>query len=253
MLAEPLPTSLKKTVIILSTLTLIVVGFSLSMTAFAWSIEPTEMLYIPLWLLTILGLILFLKTKRIGLIILISVAILWLVQIAGTLGWFLTFEPENIALWGLIGLPTLASILIVVFGIKFGLGHHKKIGLVINGIALLIPITGILSYANKTYDKNVFSEFYEIENTEFRAVFKPQPSDTRQFEMQIFSDELRNLVKDKATFVANHHYFPNARFKVNMTFSKINEVELYKVADYELEHPIKWKIDELNGETAFLK
>lgn len=123
----------------------------------------------------------------------------------------------------------------------------------IKGIALLIPIFGILSYANKTYDKNVFSEFYEIENTEFKAVFKPQPSDTRKFEMAISSNELRNLVRDKATFVANHHYFPNARLKVNMTFSKINEVELYKVDDYELEHPIKWKIDELNGETEFLK
>lgn len=83
---QSLPTSLKKIIIILSTGVLIVVGFSLSMNAFAWSIEATEMLYIPLWLLTILGLILFLTTKRIGLYVLISVAILWLVQIAGTLG-----------------------------------------------------------------------------------------------------------------------------------------------------------------------
>ena len=71
--------------------------------------------------------------------------------------------------------------------------------------------------------------------------------------MEMSSNELRNLVKDKATFVANHHYFPNAKFKVNMTFSKINEIELYQVNYHKLEQPIKWKIEELNGETEFLK
>jgi len=223
------------------------------MTAMAWSINPSEMLYLPLWILTIIGLILFLTIKKIGTYSLILIAILWLLQISETLGWFLTFEPENLALWGIFGLPTIACILITFFGINYDLENQKKFGLGIKGIALLIPIIGILSYANKTYDKNVFSEFYDIEKTEYKAVFKPQPSDTRQFEMEMSSTELRNLVKDKATFVANHHYFPNARFKVNMTFSKINEIELYQVADHKLEQPIKWKIDELNGETEFLK
>ncbi|MBF8150707.1 hypothetical protein ITJ86_12415 [Winogradskyella sp. F6397] len=223
------------------------------MTAMAWSINPSEMLYLPLWILTIIGLILFLTIKKIGTYSLILIAILWLLQISETLGWFLTFEPENLALWGIFGLPTIACILITFFGINYGLENQKKFGLGIKGIALLIPIVGILSYANKTYDKNVFSEFYDIKKTEYKAVFKPQPSDTRQFEMEMSSTELRNLVKDKATFVANHHYFPNARFKVNMTFSKINEIELYQVADHKLEQPIKWKIDELNGETEFLK
>ena len=46
---------------------------------------------------------------------------------------------------------------------------------------------------------------------------------------------------------------PNAKFKVNMTFSKINEIELYQVNDHKLEQPIKWKIEELNCETEFLK
>jgi len=45
----------------------------------------------------------------------------------------------------------------------------------------------------------------------------------------------------------------NAKFKVNMTFSSINEIELYQVSEYELEKPINWKIKELNGETDFLK
>ena len=236
---------MKKTVIIISTLVLIVVGFSLSMTAMAWSINPSEMLYLPLWVLTIIGLILFLATKKSGKYFLIIVAILWLLQLAGTLGWFLTFEPENIALWGIIGLPTIASILIAFFLIDYVLENQKKVGLGVKGITVLIPILGILSFANKTYEKKVFSEFYDIENTEYKAVFKPQPSDTRQFEMVISSNELRNLVKDKATFIANHHYFPNAKFKVNMTFSKINEVELYQVAEHKLEQPIKWKVEEL--------
>jgi len=211
------------------------------------------MLYLPLWILTIIGLILFIANKKFGTKFIILISILWLLQLAGTLGWFLTFEPKNLALWGMIGLPTIASILITLCGINYGFDSHKKIGLAIKGIAILIPIVGILSFANKTYNKNVFSEFYDIEKTEYRAVFKPQPSDTRQFVMEMSSTELRDLVKNNATFVANHHYFPNAKFKVNMTFSKINEIELYQVDDYKLKHPIKWKIEELNGETEFLK
>src|SRR5690606_32991393 len=113
----------------------------------------------------------------------------------GTLGWFLTFEPKNLALWGIIGLPTIASILITFCRINYGFDNQKKIGLGIKGIAILIPIIGILSFANKTYDKNVFSEFYDIDKAEYKAVFKPQPSDTRQFEMEMSSTELRDLVK----------------------------------------------------------
>ena len=223
------------------------------MTAMAWSINPTEMLYIPLWILTIVGLILFLGTKKTGKYSVIFVAFLWLLQLSKTLGWFLTFEPDNLALWGIIALPTLVSILIVFYGIDYILENQKKKGIVIKGIAILIPIVGLLSFANKTYNRNVFSEFYNIENTEYKAVFKPQPSDTRQFEIEISSLELRNLVKDRATFIADHHYFPNAKFKINMTFSKINEIELYQVSEYKLKQPIKWKIEELKGETEFLK
>ena len=99
----------------------------------------------------------------------------------------------------------------------------------------------------------MFSEFYDIDKEEYKVVFKPQPSDTRKFEMKISSNELRNLVQDNATFVANHYYFSNAKFKVNMTFSIINEIELYQVSEYELEEPINWKTKELKGETDFLK
>ena len=92
------------------------------MTAMAWSIHQSEMLYLPLWILTI-----------------------------------------------------IACVLITFFGINYGLENQKKLGLGIKGITLLIPVVGILSYANKTYDKNVFSEFYDIEKTDYKAVFKPQP------------------------------------------------------------------------------
>ncbi len=223
------------------------------MTSLAWSIDPKEMLYIPLWILTIVGFILFFATKKIGIYALIGISILWLIQMAGILGWFLTFEPENIALFGLIGLPIIASLMIAIVGTRLIFEKKKKIGIAISVLALIIPIAGILQYANKTYDKNVFSEFYDLDKETYKVIIKPQPSDTRQFEIDLKSNELRNLAKQKATFVANHHYFPNARFRVNMTFSSINEIELYKVADYELEEPIKWNIDELNGETEFLK
>ena len=244
---------MKKIFFISSTILLIVVGFSISMTSLAWSIDPMEMLYLPLWLLTIVGLILFFATKKLGVYVLIGVSILWLLQMAGTLGWFVTFEPDNIALWGMIGLPTMASVLIATIGTKIIYDEKNRIGIGIRVISILIPIVGILLYANKTYDKSVFSEFYNLDEETYKVVFKPQPSDTRQFELELNSDELRILVKDKATFVADHHYFPNAKFRVNMTFSRINEIELYKVGDYELEEPIKWEIEELNGETEFLK
>ncbi|NLR95055.1 hypothetical protein HGP29_27900 [Flammeovirga sp. SR4] len=219
------------------------------MTSMAWSIHSKDMLYLPLWITTIIGLILYLVTKQIGNKILILVSILWLLQLAETLGWFLTFKPEKIAF---IGLPTLASILIVIFGTNKEFKNRKKVGFFIKAIALIIPILGTFSYSYKTYDRAVFSEFYGIDNTKYKAVFKRTPSSTRQFEIDLSVNELRDLVKNKATFVANHHYFPNARLKVNMRFSKINEIELYQIEGYELEQPIKWKIDELSGETEFL-
>jgi hypothetical protein len=243
---------MKKKIIIISSIILIVIGFVLSINAFAWSITTKEMLYFPLWIITIIGFLIFLKNKKTGNYLLIAISTLWLIQLADTLGWFLTFEPENIALWGLIGIPTIASLLIAINGAKnIDIQSNKRIPII--AIAALIPILGILSYANKTYDRNVFSEFYDIDKEEYKAVFKPQPSDTRKFEMIISSNELRNLVQDNATFVANHYYFPNAKFKVNMTFSRINEIELYQVSEYELEEPINWKTKELKGETAFLK
>jgi len=137
---------MKKAIIIIFTIVLIVIGFVLSINAFAWSITTKEMLYILLWFIIIIGFLIFLKNKRIANYLLIGISILWLIQLAETLGWFLTFEPENIALWGLIGIPT------------------KRLAIIT--IAVFIPILGVLSYANKTYDRNVFSEFYDIDKEE---------------------------------------------------------------------------------------
>ncbi|MBK8501525.1 MAG: hypothetical protein IPL46_04560 [Saprospiraceae bacterium] len=192
-----------------------------------------------------------LANKIVGNTFLIAVSFLWLILLADTLGWFLTFEQGNIALWGLIGIPTIASLLVAHCGI--GDSQWKSKTRIATILAALIPILGVLSYANKTYERNVFSEFYNVEKKEYEVIFKPQPSDTRKFEIKMSSDELRKIVIENATFVANHHYLPNAKFEVNMTFSKINEIELVKVSDYKLEQPIKWKFIELNGDTEFLK
>jgi hypothetical protein len=244
---------LKKSAIQILAVVLVIVGLYLSMTAFAWSIEPTEMLFISLWIATIIGLILSFSKKNTGIYTLMIVSVFWLLLLAEKLGWFLTFEPENIALMGIFGLPVIASVLILIIGSNLIFDNKRKTKFLISGIGILIPIVGILSFANKTYDKNIFSEFYELDSKEFRAVFKPQPADSREFEMKLESEELRDLVINKATFVANHHYFPNAKFRVKMTFSEITEIELYKVSDFELKKPLKWKIEELNGETEFLK
>ncbi len=199
------------------------------MTALAWSIEPTEMVFIPLWIVTITGLILSFGKKKIGIYSLMIVSLFWLLMLSEKLGWFLTFEPGNIALMGIFGLPVIASVLIIIIGSQLTFNEKRKIKLLISGIAILIPLFGVLSFANKTYDKNIFSEFYELDSKQFKAVFKPQPSDSREFEMKLVSEELRGLVKNKATFVANHHYFHNAKFRVKMRFSKIREIELYKL------------------------
>ncbi len=58
-LHKPLPTSMKKKTIIISSIVLIVIGFILSINAFAWSITTKEMLYIPLWVITIIGFLIY--------------------------------------------------------------------------------------------------------------------------------------------------------------------------------------------------
>ena len=120
-------------------------------------------------------------------------------------------------------------------------------------IALIIPAAGFISYADKTYTKDVFSEYYNVAEEEYKTIFRAGPADTRHFTKTMESDEVRKLVTKNATFVAGHHYIPNTKVRVRMTFNKITEVELYKLDDYELTKPIKWQIEELDGRTEFLK
>jgi len=232
---------------------LVAIGFSLAMTAIAWSITLRDALFLPLWIVTVIGLILSLAKEKTGLYILIAVALLWLLRLAGDLGWFLTFEPGNSTLWLILAVPSVASSVIVSRGAKILFRNKRNIRLYLTGAAILIPIVGVLSYANKTYEKHAFAELHNLDSANYKLVFKPTPGDTRKFETTQDSRELRDLAKSKATPVAGHHYFPNALLRVRMTFSTIKGIELYKIEDIELAEPIKWRPAELIGETDFLK
>ena len=183
----------------------------------------------------------------------IGLAMLWLVQIVEFWGWYVIFESANITMWSLYGLLLILCMVIVFSGTRITLQNHPRIRNSVRGIVLLIPVLGILSFSNKTYYRGLFAEFYEIDRTEFKVVFKPQPSDARQFEIRTSSNEVRNLVKDKATYDANHHYMPNVKLKINMTFKRINTIELYELADQELEQPVQRQLKQLKGATEFLK
>ncbi len=208
-------------------------------------------------MLTLVGFIISFFTKKTGVVIIYIASLLWILQLAEGFGWFITFEPNNTALWGVIFLPLAFCILLSYLTVRFlflrSPNEKKKYSAVSLTIALVIPIVGLLSYADKTYEKNVFAEFYQVKNDNYKVIFRPSPADTRMFEVEMASEEVRNLVLDKATFVANHHYFPNAVFKVRMKFDKIEEVELYKLEADNLSKPIRWDVTELKGETEFLK
>lgn len=243
---------MKRTVQILTGI-LLIAGFSVSMTALAWSTTIKEMLYLPLWLISTIGLILTFSKLKAGLYIILTSSILWLIQMAETFGWFLTFEIQNLALWGVIALPVFISLMNAILTSRILLSKFNKIRLSTIVIAIIIPAAGFISYADKTYTKNIFSEYYDVAEEKYRAIFRAGPADTRYFTMTMESDEVRKLVTENATFVAGHHYFPNTKFRVRMTFNKITEVEIYKLDGYELTKPIKWRIEELNGHTEFLK
>lgn len=235
---------------------LLAVAFSLASTAFAWATSTKELLFLPLFLLTLVGFIISFFTKKTGVIIIFIASLLWIFQLADEFGWFITFEPNNTALWGVVFLPIAFCIILSYLSVRFlflGSPNVKKYSALSLSVALIIPIVGWLSYADKTYEQNVFAEFYQVENDNYKVIFRPSPADTRMIEVELASEEVRNLVLNKATFVANHHYFPNAVFKVKMTFDKIEEVELYKLEENNLSKPIRWDIAELKGETEFLK
>jgi hypothetical protein len=206
--------------------------------------------------LTLVGFIISFFTNKTGVVIIFIASLLWILQLADGFGWFITFEPNNNALLGVIFLPIAFCILLCYLSVKFlflGSPNVNKYTAASLAVALFIPIVGLFSYADKTYEQNVFAEFYQVEKKKYQVIFRPSPADTRMFEVELDSEEVRDLVLSKATFVANHHYFPNAMFKVRMKFDKIEEVELYKLEENKLSDPIRWDVTELKGETEFLK
>jgi len=246
---------MKKAIHILTGI-LLIAAFSLASTAFAWATTTKELLYIPLFILTLAGFIISLNTKKTGFVVILVASVLWLTKLFEEFGWFIVFKLNNLALWGLILLPVILSITLIFLSVKVLIPESKnkrKYEVLSLAIGLTIPIASLLSFADKTNNQSVFAEFYQLENQTYKAYFKATPSDTRMFEVKLNSEEVRKLVLNKATYVANHHYFPNAMFRVRMNFDKVKEVELYKLDGNKLEEPIKWNVRDLKGETEFLK
>lgn len=245
---------MKITVQVLSAI-LLIATFSLITTAMAWATTTREVLYIFIFLITSVGLLLSFLTEKVGIWILLFSSFLWLLNFALDFGWFITFEIDNLTLWAVIFLPIVICISIASISVRFLLPDSKhfmyyKFGTLI--ISLLIPISGLASYANHTYEKSVFTEFYDVENEVYKTVFRAGPADTRKFELEISSDEIRTIVLDSATFVANHHYLGNTKLSVRMTFSTIEEIQLNKLSNKILDTPLSWKPDEVNGSIQFL-
>lgn len=245
---------MKITVQVLSAI-LLIATFSLVSTAMAWATTTREVLYILIFLVTSLGLLLSFLTEKIGIWILLLSSFLWLLNFALDFGWFITFELDNLALWAVIFLPVVMCIFIASISVRYLLPDSKhfkyyKSGVLI--ISLLIPISGFASYANHTYEKSVFTEFHDVESEVYKVVFRAGPADTREFEVEISSDEIRTIVLDSATFVANHHYLGNTQLRVRMTFSTIEEIQLNELSNKVLNDPLSWKPGEVNGSIQFL-
>jgi hypothetical protein len=246
---------MKITVQVLSAI-LLIATFSLVSSAMAWATTTREVLYIFIFLITSLGLILSFLTEKAGIWILLFSSFLWLLNFAIEFGWFITFELDNLALWAVIFLPIVICISIASISVRYLLPDSKHFKYYKSGaliIGLLIPISGLASYANHTYDKSVFTEFYDVESEVYKIVFRAGPADTRKFEVEIGSDEIRTIVLNSATFVANHHYLGNTKLSVRMSFSTIEEIQLNELSNEELDAPLSWKPDEVNGTIEFLK
>lgn len=234
---------------------LLVATFSLVSSSMAWATTTREVLYIFIFLITCFGLLLSFLTKKVGVWILLSSATLWLLNFALDFGWFITFELDNMELWAVIFLPIVICIAIAIISVHYLLSEAKNLKYYKSGaliISLLIPASGLISYANHTYERSVFAEFYDVESQVYRVAFRAGPADTRKFEIEINSDEIRTIVLDSATLVANHHYLRNTKLNVRMTFSKIEEIQLNELSNKPLEDPISWKPEELNGTIKFL-
>lgn len=243
---------MKRIIIQILTAILLLIGLSLSLTAIAWSINSNDLYFLFLFLGTLAGFILTFIDLKISLYTLSIISIFWLLKLAEDFGYYIVFKPNDFGFLFVIAAPILVSILLLIISSNL-LFERKIFRSLVVGFSLLIPFYGIMMHANKTYEKKVFSEYYNIDSANYKAVFRKQPLDSRKFEISLDSEELRNLIKENATLVGDMYYFHNTKLRVQMNFSNIKEIELYQVSDFKLSEPIKWDISVLEESADFLK
>jgi len=243
-----------KRIIQILTIPTILIGFSLTATVFAWGMTTKEFIMPFIWVATIIGFILTFINLKTGLITLLISSLAWLTIFADYFGHFLTFDLLKLEKWGLEIPYVFCPLIVAILTIR---QLTLKPRLRIAGILLtvLIPTIGFASYYDKTVTQTIFSEFHGMDENskEYMGRFRATPMDARYFEVTISSPEVEEVVREKGTFLVGHYYVNDTKLKVKMRFNKIKQVELYKFKDRELKEPIIWTIDELNGQTEYLK
>ena len=169
-------------------------------------------------------------------------------------GHFLTFEADKIVNWGLSAAFVICPLILIILSTK-RLVKNKNLKFSVIVISLLIPIIGFGSNYDKTYSRTTFAEFHKINDStdSYLGKFRAGPADTRFFEIEMNSDEVKEIVLTKGTFLVGHYYVNNVELNVRMNFSRIKEIELTRLNKVELENPVKWELSEVKGQTEYLK
>jgi hypothetical protein len=243
-----------KRLIQILTLPTIFIGFSVTMTVYAWGMTTKEFIIPYVWVATIIGFVLSFVNYKIGLISLIITSLAWLTIFADNFGHFLTFDFFKIQEWGLQIPFIICPVVVSSLAIRQLITNSKFqiIGIL---LTILIPAIGFASYFDKTITQTTFSEFHGLDNhiKTYMGRFRATPMDTRYFEVTMGSQEVRKVAKQVGTFLIDHYYVNDTELKVKMRFNKVMEVELYKLKDIELKRTVKWELKELDGETEYLK
>ncbi|WP_147169229.1 hypothetical protein [Phaeodactylibacter luteus] len=245
-----------KRLIQILTLPIILVGFSLSATVMAWGMTTKEFLMPIVWIATIVAFILTFIKEKIGLTVLIVTCFGWLFLFAEYFGHFLTFEADKIVNWGLrLSAAFVICPLTLVFLSTKRLVKNKKLGFSVIATSLLIPLVGFGSNYDKTYSRTTFAEFHRVNDStdSYLGRFRAGPADTRFFEIEMNSDEVKEIALTTGTYLVGHYYINNVKLNVRMNFSSIKEIELTKLNKVELENPIKWELSDVEGQTEYLK
>ncbi|WP_152552800.1 hypothetical protein [Schleiferia thermophila] len=243
-----------KHIIQILTIPTILIGFSLTATVFAWGMTTKEFIMPLIWVATIIGFILTFINLKTGLITLLISSLAWLTIFADYFGHFLTFDLLKLEKWGLeipfVFCPLIVAILTIR---QLTLKPRLRIAGIL--LTVLIPTIGFATYYDKTLTQTTFSEFHGMDENskEYLGRFRATPMDARYFEVTINSQEVEEIVREKGTFLVGHYYINDTKLKVKMRFNKIKQVQLYQLKDRELKEPVIWTIDELNGQTEYLK